>query len=169
MFSAKQDTASASGDWTTELWLVDADHRFFFGQVLDWSRGLISADMLVSDDFGVSVPTTAPRTIEVGGRRRDISLAFYCDIGSAHAGIVWFEQLLPMFTRYLETSGYDVQSVGDGPPLFEVNNQYTIRQPKHEEYFFEARSPTGHSMEYVYESECSGSRASGYSKISFLR
>lgn len=167
VYLTKQDTSSIGDNWTNELWLLDADHRFFFGQVVDWSRGIIPAEMLVSDDFIVSTQTT-PRKIEIDGMRRDVSLSFYCEIGSEHAGMVWFEQLLPMFTQYLESAGYKVRSVGDGPPPFEVHNQHTIRQPKREAYLFEARSASGHSMQFFYESECTGSRSSGYSKVSFL-
>lgn len=167
VFSAKQDTSSSSGDWTSELWLVDADHRFFFGQILDWTHGLIPSDMLVSDDFIVSIPTT-PRIIEIGGVRHAVSLSFYCDIGAEHGGIVWFEQLLSMFTNYLESAGYEVRSIGNSPPLFEVHTRHTIKQPKHEVYLFEARLSNSQSIEFLYESECTGSRSSGYSKISFL-
>jgi hypothetical protein len=167
VFSAKQDTNSGSGDWSSELWLVNADHRFFFGQVLEWCRGLIPSEMLVSDDFIISTPTT-PKMVETGGVRHTVSLSFYCDIGAEHGGIVWFEQLLSMFTEYLESVGYEVRSIGTGPPLFEVHTQNTFRQPKHERYFFEARSANSHSIKFLYESECTGSRSSGYSKISFL-
>jgi hypothetical protein len=171
VFSAKRDAPSGDGDWDSELWLIDADHRFFFGQVLDWSRGLISADLLMSDDFIVAAPQPlkTTRTIELSGQSRAVSLCFYCSIGDNLSGLDWVEQLRPMFIEYLESIGYEVQSVGDAPPLFEIHTIDSIRRSGCEQYLFQANDRRGHLIEFYYESEWTGSRSQGYAKLSFLQ
>lgn len=158
-------TEHANDDWSCRICLLDLNHSQFFMAVVEWTRRRLPKDLLVSDDFIVTIQEE-PYVLHHEGIELLITASFHCDLRQGDGFRPWFDHLLDMFLAYLESTAHTCSSVGPPPPTFTVQNRETLHRPTQEAYLFKVLANDGHSFYFLYESETNASKSMGYAKVS---
>jgi hypothetical protein len=166
-FLAEQLGATEHGDddWSCRICFLDLNHSQFFASVIEWTRKRLPKDLLVSDDFIVTI-LEEPRIQRHEGIDLVITASFYCDLRHGDGFHPWFDHLLEMFLSYLESTGHTSCSIGPTPPTFVVHNRQTFYRATQDVYLFRVRANDDHAFCFLYESETNASKSMGYAKIS---
>jgi hypothetical protein len=166
-FLAEQSGATEHGsdDWSCRICLLDLNYSEFFSSVIEWTRKRLHTDLLLADDFIVTV-YREPRVLRHENRDLSITASFYCDLRNENGFNPWFDRLLEMFLSHLESTGHTAESIGPPPPVFAVHNQETFCRPTQETYLFKVLGNDDLGFYFLYESETNASKSMGYAKIS---
>lgn len=158
-------TEHGDDDWSCRICLLDLSHRQFFASVIEWTRKRLPRDLLVSDDFIVTI-FEEPRILQHEGTDLIITASFYCDLRRGDGFHPWFDRLLEMFLSYLQSTGHKSFSIGFAPPIFIVHNRETFYRATQEVYLFRVCANDDHEFYFLFESETNSSKSMGYAKIS---